>query len=128
MLHITNDRRDLQPFQLGVDCMKSTHQMFEEEFKCLRQAQHGLALYHEGCDLLAPIFHNFTLVGRGVIGGHGRGRTVIAKAAIHELVHEIDFGGRCRPRSAMGPSAESGMKERWRMSQHGGHRGHRHGS
>ena len=93
MFDVANDGSDLQPFELSVYSVKASDQMFQKKFKGLRQTQHGLAINHKGCDFFTTILDNFTLVCRGVVGGDRRRRRVIAKASVHELVHEVQVGG-----------------------------------
>ena len=66
MFYITHKRHDFQPFQLGVDSMKATNEVFEEHFESLREAQHCLALKRHILNDIASqdYFHRIFLVKR----------------------------------------------------------------
>lgn len=72
LLHVADERYDVEALQLGVDGVQTAHQVLEEELEGLRQAEHGLAADDEGGHLLAAILDQFALVGAGIRGGDGR--------------------------------------------------------
>lgn len=92
--------------------MEAANEMFEEELKGLWQAQHGLAVNHEGCNLFATIIHNLALVSRWVVAWHRGWGAVVAEAAIHELVHKVQIVGSGGPDGS--PVAR--VEEGWGMS------------
>ena len=63
--------------------------MFQKHFKGLRQTKHRFAIDHKSGDFFTPILHDFTFVGRGVVGRNRGWGTVRPKTSVHELVHEV---------------------------------------
>ena len=44
MFYVTDKWHDLQPLELGVDCVEAAHQVLQEHIKGLGEAQHGFTL------------------------------------------------------------------------------------
>ena len=95
--------------------MEAAHQVLQEQLEGLGQAEHGLAMDHEGCDLLAAVVDDLALVGSRVVGADHGGRGV-SEAPVHELVHA---GGKVVPVS-------HGEEGRVVPAEHGGHANHGH--
>lgn len=98
LLHVANERHDVQTLQLRVNGMQPPHEMLQEQLERLRQAQHRLALDDESGDLLSAIVDQLALVGGGVRRRYGR-RAVV-------------WSGRCMMMSS------SHEFERWSVMHH----------
>ena len=70
LLHVADHWCHLQPLALGVHCVQSTHQVLQEQLKCLRQTQHSFAIDHKCCNFLISIFYNFAVICSRIIGWH----------------------------------------------------------
>ena len=55
LFDVADERNDVQTLQFGVDGVQASDQMFEEQFECLRQAQHRFAVDDEGSHFLAAV-------------------------------------------------------------------------
>lgn len=76
MLDVTHQRHDIQALELRIDCVKTAHEVLEEQLEGLRQAEHRVAGDDERRDFLAAIVDQLALV-RGGITGADRWRTVV---------------------------------------------------
>lgn len=63
MLDVTHQRYDIQPLELGVDCVKAAHEVFEKQLESLWQAEHCVAGDDKRRDFLAAIIDQLALVG-----------------------------------------------------------------
>ena len=48
--------------------MKAPYQVLEKKLECLRETQHGLAVYCEGGDFLSVEVDNLASISSGIIG------------------------------------------------------------
>lgn len=93
LLHIADQRDNVQPLQLRVDSVKSSHEVLQEELKGLRQTQHGVARDDEGRHLLPAVLDQFALVRRGIGRRYGRGRIVRPRGTVMvSHCHQIKGG------------------------------------
>lgn len=47
LFYVTDKWHDLQPLELGVDCVEAAHQVLQEHIKGLGEAQHGFTVNDE---------------------------------------------------------------------------------
>lgn len=59
--------------------METPDEVFQEKLESLGQAEHRFSGYHEGGYFFASVVDNFTLVGRGVVGGYRNGWGAVAE-------------------------------------------------
>ena len=112
--------------------MQAAHQVLQEEFECLRQAKHRLAVDHEGGYLLSAVLHDLAVVSGGVVGAdHGRGGAAVLASVHHAVqpgvVRSAQPGELLRPGELAGEGRHPGETELWRAGEHGGHGDHGEG-
>ncbi len=72
LLHVADERSNVQALKLRVDGVKAADEVFEKEFKSLGKAEHRLAANDERGDLGSPVVDE-TALGRPRVGqGYGR--------------------------------------------------------
>ena len=72
LLHVTHHGSDVQSLQLRVHCVQPSHQMFQEKFECLRQADKFPTLHVEGGHLFPTVGDDFAHIVVGVARHRGR--------------------------------------------------------
>lgn len=72
LLHVADDRGDVQPLELGVDRVEAAHQVLEEQLEGLGQAQQIVPVHQESGDLRPTVLDQTTVVG-GHVRRHSRG-------------------------------------------------------
>ena len=87
LLHVADDRGDLESFQFGVDGVKSSDEVLEEKVEGLRKTQHCFSVYHESGNFLPPKVDNLAVVGGGIVRrDHGRGAAAVGPF-LHQTLH-----------------------------------------
>jgi len=72
LLHIADQGHNVKSFEFRVHSVKTANQVFQEQFKSLRQTQHCVPIDHKSGHFLSPVVHQFALIGTGIVArGHG---------------------------------------------------------
>ena len=94
LLHVADDRGDLESFQFGVDRVKTADEVLEEKVEGLRKTQHCFSVYHESGNFLPPKVDNLAVVGGGIVWReHGRGAAAVGPL-LHQALHVKIFLGK----------------------------------
>ena len=131
LLHIADHGGEFEPLALGVDGVQPTHQVLEEEFEDLREAEHRLVPDHEGGDLLPAIVHDLAVVRCWVVrADHRWGRPCVGPALgpEHPVEGEVGAWGGEGGEVLGGREAWGEGRHAWEShggpGEHGGHGDH----
>ena len=101
LLHVTHHGGDVQSLQLRVHCVQPSHQMLQEKFECLGQADKFPTLHVEGGYLFPTVGDDFAHIVVGV--ARHRGRATISCRPIWTLLKRRVLMIRC---CLKGPSSD----------------------